>query len=480
VSTRRSTHLALAASVLPFVLFAALRAPGGYAAGTGDHAQYALHAHALADGRPYADTGYLYSTRNPVIGPRAYPPGLSFTLWPFLGLGGEEGAPFRILVLLTTALFLWTAGNYFAARAGLAVGVAVTLLSGLSLELLHHASRISSDVFFCTLVWGVIALADRAGRWSWGRVVLVALLGSVAIAFRSAGIALVPAAVFLCLVRRREVSWRPLVPAALWLGSFFALNAWLPSAASYAEQMPKTLGGMVEAAVASALAYRWALEDALLSPLPWAWANTAWHAVGILLALVGLFAGGWRWGRSFLGGFVVFYVGVLLAWPMHVVRYAWPLVPVFLALAFYGLQQSLALLRIDAKRRQVAVLALALLLLIAQCVVVHDAPLPEDPRDHPDFQALVAQLDPATTRLAVFEPRVLAWHAGVPSMGLFEGSPDEWLAELQAQGITHVVVGDLGTAPVGTASLRAAVDTHPKRFPLQYANDAFSLFQFRP
>ena len=52
----------------------------------GDYAQYILHARALAEGRSYTDTEYMYSTYEPYLGPRAYPPGLPLLLAGFFGV----------------------------------------------------------------------------------------------------------------------------------------------------------------------------------------------------------------------------------------------------------------------------------------------------------------------------------------------------------------------------------------------------------
>ena len=52
----------------------------------GDWAQYMLHADALRHGRSYGDIGYIFTSRNPFIGPPVQPPGLPAVLVPLLAL----------------------------------------------------------------------------------------------------------------------------------------------------------------------------------------------------------------------------------------------------------------------------------------------------------------------------------------------------------------------------------------------------------
>ena len=96
VERRRAGWLVLLALV-PFLLATAHHWRSGFEIGSGDWAQYLLHAEALADGREYVDTGYLYSTLHPVTGPRAYPPGVALTAVPTIALFGSAMVPMRIL-----------------------------------------------------------------------------------------------------------------------------------------------------------------------------------------------------------------------------------------------------------------------------------------------------------------------------------------------------------------------------------------------
>ncbi|MGH7694019.1 MAG: hypothetical protein ACRENH_03515, partial [Gemmatimonadaceae bacterium] len=63
-------------AMLPFAVLAAHHWNWGAPPGFGDHAQYLAHARAIVDGRAYTDVGYIYHPAAPMVGPRAYPPGL--------------------------------------------------------------------------------------------------------------------------------------------------------------------------------------------------------------------------------------------------------------------------------------------------------------------------------------------------------------------------------------------------------------------
>ena len=47
-----------------------------------DFSMYIRHAENIAQGLPYAQSGYIYNPYNPSIGPRMYPPGFPLLLAP--------------------------------------------------------------------------------------------------------------------------------------------------------------------------------------------------------------------------------------------------------------------------------------------------------------------------------------------------------------------------------------------------------------
>jgi hypothetical protein len=81
-------------------------------------------------------------------------------------------------------------------------------------------------------------------------------------------------------------------------------------------------------------------------------------------------------------------------------------------------------------------------------------------------------------RTLFVNPRVLTWETGVPAMGFFLASPDSTLAELRAQRITHVVVGDVGTDGMRSRSIARAVTERPDAFRAMFAEGVFTVLRF--
>src|SRR5690606_15961497 len=76
-----------------------------------DFAHYLAHARNLVEGRPFAETGYLYSDRALGIGPQACPPSFPLYLAPWVAAGGLDYRFLKIsIILLFPLTLLLTAG----------------------------------------------------------------------------------------------------------------------------------------------------------------------------------------------------------------------------------------------------------------------------------------------------------------------------------------------------------------------------------
>ena len=474
-----------ALGLLPFLALALVRLQDGASAQHGDYAQYLLHARAVTEGRAYEDTGYLYTELNPVIGPVAYPPGLPLALLPVVAASDDPRPLARPLMLLFALGFLVLAAIYFARRESVRTGWFVAILAGLSLPFLQWSTKLGTDIPFCALIWLTILLMDRPERPTRGSAVLLALAGGAAIAFRSAGIALIPAALLYLLLNRRRGPGVILSCVALWVAVFVASAVLLPTASSYADQIPRSPGKIVSYLLGGVLDYRHAFSDAVLgSWLPGLTAKL-WRGLALALMAVGLI--GWlrREWRSYLACFTLFYAGVVLAFPAHMTRYIWPLYPLLLYGVLRGLTSVLTFrFRTGTTPRWIhAVPAAVVLVLVAgQAWVALRAPRVPDLREEPGVQALMDHLrtgaDAEGRRVVFFKPRVLTWETRLPAMGLVVASPDAWVGELCSQGITDVVTGNLGAAPAGDKSLRQAIAAHPERFEKTWSEGAFVLYRF--
>jgi len=93
-------------AIIPFVLLSLAHWHLAPLLVRGDYAQYVLHARAILEGRPYGDTGYLYSQLAPFVGPPLQPPGLPLTLVPVVWAFGINDTAFRLVMVLSGIAFL--------------------------------------------------------------------------------------------------------------------------------------------------------------------------------------------------------------------------------------------------------------------------------------------------------------------------------------------------------------------------------------
>ncbi|MBW2543648.1 MAG: hypothetical protein JRF15_16325 [Deltaproteobacteria bacterium] len=476
--------LAWTAVLIPFFAMAILRWDDGLGIDAGDYAHYLLHARALAEGRSYTDTGYIFLERAWVIGPRAQPPGLPVTLAPFLMLTGENFFVFRLVMLAFATAFVLGAGRYFARREDPILGLGVSLLVGASVPISQVSVQILSDLPFAALVWCLISVYDRDGHWDARRIVAATLLVAAAMSFRTAGIAIIPATLLFTVLQFRQHRWRPAVPilvcaalgaaAAVVGGLFLGVEGRIPS--GYFR-----IGGEF---LSRLLFYRFEISEGLLYPFPTEVANDAYHVVALLIVAVGL--GAWlkkRW-RSYVVTFSVSYGAMLMVVPVKDGRYLWPLFPVLV----FGLLNGGRIL-LERVQRGASGTSQRRGILVAACVIALSSTLFR--LNDPPKESLVAW---ATTqevfdhlrtaastddemRVAFAKPRVLSWETRIPAMGTFPADPEAILAELRRNRITHVVLGGIGIRGANRA-FHAAIRRNPEAFHLQFRNQHFSVYRF--
>ena len=149
-----------ALALLPFLLLLVLNWGPGPPADATDAYHYMLHGRALAEGSGYSNTGYIFTTLNPWIGPRVQPPGVAIFLYPAFKFFGANVLLMRLMVAACTIAFLLLCGLYFARLEGLYMGLSVTLLVGLIPSIAAFASNTYSDLVSAASMWAVVYVMD--------------------------------------------------------------------------------------------------------------------------------------------------------------------------------------------------------------------------------------------------------------------------------------------------------------------------------
>ena len=470
-------------AIAPTLVIALVRWNAGAGLAVDDYAQYLLHARALIEGRPYGDTGYIWTAHAPFVSPRLMPPGEPLLLAAVFLVTGFSLVAAKCVTLATLLVFAFVAGRAVQAHDGREAGLAVTLLIGLAEPIMLFSTTANSDLTYCASLWLLILLVDAPGRWSWGRITALGALGLYSMAVRTVGIVLVPAVLLVAISRRRELGWRGFAPPALWSAVGVATVAVMPAGTGLLHAVLRLfqLGNL--RVLGNLRTYRISAFETLLHPFPNAFTNDAWHAASAALVVMGLVP--WiRPAASRLAlSFGVTYVAALAVLPLAQGRYLWPVAPLILL----GLWRGLTITARFLERQwptlpRWAPAAIVVLLASAGVIRLATAPPPGRLAQVPDVRALFdvvrAEAARAPMRVTFFKPRVLTLETGVPAMSPFAAEPSVVLSELRQRCITHVVIGNLGTGRAAVVAFNRAVVRRAELFTRVYTNPSFRLYRF--
>lgn len=483
--TPAARRLAPLAAAGVFVVLVLLHWSRGPEAEMADYAQYLLHVRALTEGHPYGDLGIIRTPFARWVGV-PYPPGLPLMLLPVVAVVGFNGAILKLVMLLTGICFVLVAGAYFA-REGWTLAVGVTLLVGLSTDLLHSSLIVLSDLPFAALVWLTLLLVDRPGPWTARRIVAVTLAGGAALSFRAAGVALLPVLLIYAIIHHRRLGFRPALPVAIWVAAAVAAALIFPIG-DLGVMVPRFRWETVERLWERLPGLRLPVSKALLYPFPWGAANAAYHVVGAGLIGVGVAAFARRHGARCSLLFAAGYIIMLMLSPAGLgTRYLWPVYP----LIVYGFLRGLTAVAQLGMRGKTPVAPGALA--GGTAVVLALAVVPQHIGEPPPAGDLRAAREEAfgwvraaaaqePVRVVMPKPQILAWETGVPAMAPIQGTADETLGELCARGITHLVLPREtpgSPSPSGRMRVGHLAPARPDRFARLAENRFFAFYRFQ-
>lgn len=476
----------LVAFLVPFFALAIHQWAWSPGATDGDYAQYLLHAKALVEGRPYAETGYIVHPDAWSIGPRAYPPGLPLTLAPLVAAVGVHSSLFRVLMLASMAMFAVLAWRRLAIdvdpwQAAVGAGFAVFVV-----EARGGALAPISDPGFAALMWGTILAVDTTASWSWRRILVVTALAGATLAYRITGIAVIGALALHALATWRSHRGRAAIPIALLaLGGLVALATGLVQLGDLTT-LWRGRWDVVARATMLRNQYQSALFEMSLYPTPFSSANLAYHLAAACVMIAGL-ALMWRWlWRSFLAIACGVYVVMLLVSPVGEARYVWPLYPVGACALAVGLT---SLLRLTERRWPVVPasrLALVTLGVVAVSALYSESlrPPPKALVGTADAEALFAWLRQTKTtmpmRIAFTNPRVVTLETGVPGMGNVGRKAAGHLLAYAERDITHLIWQPDERSDCRQRIANTLPSLYPNRFELSYGNPSFRVYRVLP
>ena len=195
-----------------------------------DSAMYILHARNLAEGRAYADTGYIFNPEYPLLGPPSYPPGFPILLAPVWALRGLDLTALKLVGIACFAgalAFVFCLDRAFTGSSlSPSARIVVVSLTALSPPFVAYVNFMGSDFPFLLFLFAALFFMDRI--YSHPAPSLISALpvtGLMLAAYstRAIGLVLIPTLILFVLIRHRRISLSALLASALG-GILFAVE----------------------------------------------------------------------------------------------------------------------------------------------------------------------------------------------------------------------------------------------------------------
>ncbi len=453
-----------------------------------DFSLYIAHARNIAEGRPYADTGYIYNPANPTLSPRTYPPIFPLLLVPVYLLFGMNLTAMKVFVVLLFMAMLGVLALLFQRRLPLPYVLGCLAVFALNPFVWQQKDRLLSETPFMLFAYLALLLAEKAMQESRKKRAIFLGLAAGAAAYlafgtRTIGVVIVPSILASDWLRQRRLfSSINLAIGAAFLTGVAAQKCLLVVEGSYLDQLVFDPGLYARIAMSLGLALgqffdngysnavRLILFACLLGPASWA----------VLARSPGRL--------SSCEFFALFNFAILVFWPAaeYGQRFLLPILPVFFLWVAEGLHrlESTSLRRLE--KPAAAALTLAVLLSYAGWFSRKDTGPIRDGVSAPEAVALFDWVQNQTNPHDVFlfqKPRAFALYTGRPALAHRTADDHYRLAHtLQKHGATHIVVYHSSPMPLFQKSGRLVetfIAENPSGFTQVYENEGFRVYRIR-
>ena len=437
----------------------------------------------LAEGRAYADTGYIYNPHYPSLSPRAYPPVFPLLLAPVYAVFGLNLTAMKAAEVLIFLTFLWVLSLGLRRRLTPPYVAGVLLLVGLNPVVWQHKDRLLSEAPFMLFVYLALFLLDRAydeerrprRPWLWG--LLGGAAAYLACGTRTIGVVFLPTILIFDLLRRRRPGVVTLAAAAAFLAGVGLEKMLVPPDASYLDQLVFDPIRYLRTGLSLVRAEGWFVSNG------YSGAAAAALYLGLLALACPAYLARLRGRLTVYEVFPVFYCLLLVFWPFAELeqRDLIPLLPLFFLYVAEGLQGMDATVLRRWRRPAVAVITLALLVSYAtRYTTVETGPFRQGVTD-PETVALFDYIKANTGPDDIFifqKPRALALYTGRRASAIHRPQDDDDLWRyLRQSRATDVVL-----CPQFESSrqvLRPFIERHAEAFERVYANAEFTVYRIR-
>lgn len=178
----------------------------GHSGGGDDYAQYIKEAQNIANGLPYYHSNYVFNPWNNCYSPPQYPPGFPLLLAPVVKIWGIDILPmcyFNTILAVGLMLCFFT---YFKKYIGAVAAICMAVLITYSGCMIDIKQSVLSDL--PSLLFVMLYLISRqANTFSWPRILFLVVMATMAILIRTQSILLIVAeALYYCISLVKE--WR--------------------------------------------------------------------------------------------------------------------------------------------------------------------------------------------------------------------------------------------------------------------------------
>jgi hypothetical protein len=452
-----------------------------------DFAMYVHHAQNIVEGRPYADTGYIYNPATPVYGPRTYPPVFPLLLAPLYKVFGLNLVPMKLEQVAFFLLTFATVYMFWQRDLGSECALAMLAILGFSPVFWTAKDMVLSDLPFLFFFYAAAVLVERAPRQSpgwWRSAVLIGVVLYLAFGTRSAGISLLAGLPLYDVLKHRKIT-RLTIVALMVCAGLIALQRYFVGSGvgGYVGQQIRPTAQTV---ATNFLAYARVLASF------WVAATRSAFSFFVLVTATVLVAAGlyfrftldrFKQGITIVEAFLVPYLAVILLWPFAAgVRIVFPLIPWMVFLALYGIRGLTA----NLAPRYSAAATCGLLLMIAVPYTLAYRTMDFGPIRQDSGLAQFNQLCQAVLEdtqaddvLIYFRARALSLYTQrQASTYNYHGTEQELELYTHKIHATHLVTTNAFNDDVGF--LTRYIERNPSRFDLIYQNANFALYRIRP
>jgi 4-amino-4-deoxy-L-arabinose transferase-like glycosyltransferase len=159
---KRIHHLWLTLLLITIAVFHAATVRQGHI-WADDFAMYIHHAQNIVEGRPYAQTGYLF-TSTALVGPRMYPPVFPLLLAPVVRFFGLNLIPMKFEQVIFFVLALVVICRYWQRELGGKYTLALAAILGLSPHFWAAKDNVLSDLPFLLFFYVAAIFVQHAPR----------------------------------------------------------------------------------------------------------------------------------------------------------------------------------------------------------------------------------------------------------------------------------------------------------------------------